>query len=75
MEINNNKLMKHYIFTRWNLSDIGMSIYDTDKMFEAYGKKLDPEKWVEERIKLFEQYCLPSMINQTNKKVSIKFNT
>jgi hypothetical protein len=44
-----------------------MSVYDTDKIFNAYGRKIDAEKWMQERIILFEKYCLPSIERQTNK--------
>jgi len=51
-------MFKHYIFTRWNLSMEGQSVYNNPKI-------PDPEEWMQHRIKLFETYTLPSVMNQT----------
>ena len=51
--------MKHYILTRWNQSHNKENIYN----FEGIN---DSEKWMEERVVLFEKYCLPSIDKQTN---------
>lgn len=48
---------KHFIITRFNLT-----IFKEDK-------KKNPvltDKWLEERFKLFEMYCFPSLTSQTN---------
>ena len=48
---------KHYIFTRFNLG-----LYSDN----PYNIK-NPDKWMDTRIKLFEQTAFPSIIKQTNK--------
>lgn len=52
--------MKHYILTRWNLSLEGQSIYNNPAIS-------DPQEWMSHRMKLFEKYTLPSVLNQTNR--------
>ncbi|TQD33810.1 glycosyltransferase [Haloflavibacter putidus] len=51
--------MKHFLITRFNVRVEG---WETSRDGE---KVLTPE-WLEERFRLFETYCLPSVINQTN---------
>ena len=48
---------KHYILTRFNLLDAKTDIYN-------YGVK-NPQKWMWQRIVIFEKYCLPSVMKQT----------
>ena len=50
--------MLHYIITRFNLR-----LWTHNKT----GKIIEREKWLERRFDLFEKYCLPSVIAQTNK--------
>lgn len=47
----------HFILTRFNLS-----LWHYDKN----GATIDRDVWLEERLQLFEQYCLPSIIGQNN---------
>lgn len=53
-------MIKHFIFTRFNLLDAKTDIYNNPRI-------QDPDAWMEHRLKIFEQYTLPSMLNQTNK--------
>ena len=48
--------MQHFILTRFNLL-----LWQKDKG----GSKVRTVAWLEHRFNLFEQYCLPSIINQT----------
>ncbi len=50
-------MFKHFIITQFNLRKF------------PYGVKAetDWENWTQERIKLFNTYCLPSFLNQSNK--------
>jgi len=50
--------MKHYVLTRWNNIDTKRDVYTLVK---------DPERWMRERVVLFEKYCLPAMMSQTDK--------
>ena len=50
----------HFLITRFNLKNPD---WDVTKNNEA----LLDEKWMDERFELFSNYCLPSVINQTNK--------
>lgn len=50
----------HFIITRFNLPQK----WQADKN----GKKVLGNVWLEKRFKLFEDYCLPSVASQTNKK-------
>ena len=47
----------HFVFTRWNLLDSKTTIYNNPAV-------PDPEAWMEHRIKLFNEYCLPNMMLQ-----------
>jgi len=51
-------MFKHYIFTRWNLLDSKTTIYNNHP---------DPEVWMKHRMKIFEEYTLPSVMIQTCK--------
>lgn len=46
----------NYLITRFNIP-----------YKKLYRKNNNEEKWMEERKKLFERYCLPSVLNQDNK--------
>ncbi|HEX5720649.1 MAG TPA: glycosyltransferase [Thermoanaerobaculia bacterium] len=48
----------HYVVTRFNCG-----LYSTAQQ-DKHGHPLVPERWMEERLGLFERYCLPSMANQ-----------
>lgn len=50
--------LQHFILTRFNLL-----LWNKDKE----GKKVRTKKWLEHRFRLFEEYCLPSIANQTCK--------
>lgn len=49
-------MFHHFILTRFNIR-----LYRYDK----HGHSIDKELWLEERLKLFETYTLPSIIGQT----------
>lgn len=49
-------MLHHYLLTRFNIV-----LWQEDKT----GNAIDREEWLERRIKLFETYCLPSVIGQT----------
>ena len=51
-------MFKHYIFTRWNLQDDKIDIYNNPLI-------PDPEEWMEHRMKLFDEITLPSVMMQT----------
>jgi hypothetical protein len=51
--------MKHYVLTRWNLG-----LYESINRGKC---TLNAEDWMKDRMRLFEKYCLPSMMKQTNK--------
>ena len=51
--------MKHFLVTRFNLT---VSEWKTTKN----GEPVLSEKWLKNRFLLFENYCLPSVKNQTN---------
>ncbi len=53
-------MFQHYLITRFNLRNPN---WDVTKNNET----LLNEDWMSSRIKLFENYCLPSVIAQTNK--------
>lgn len=53
------ELMKHFLITRFNVKVEG---WETSR---DGAKVLTPE-WLEERFQLFENYCLPSVKNQSN---------
>jgi hypothetical protein len=50
-------IFKHFISTRFNVGLYSNNPY----------KVADPDKWMKDRIRLFEKYCLPSIQFQTNK--------
>ena len=52
---------KHYVFTRFNLLD------DFDGLKTVYNNPdiPDPDGWMEHRMELFENFCLPSLKAQT----------
>ncbi len=50
-------LLQHFILTRFNLL-----LWQKDKV----GKKVRTIKWLDHRFLLFERYCLPSIIFQSN---------
>lgn len=52
----NQKRIQHFILTRFNLL-----LWNKDKE----GNKVRTKGWLEHRFLLFEQYCLPSIKNQT----------
>lgn len=49
-------MIYHYILTRFNLA-----LWRENKT----GQTIDREEWLVKRIKLFETYCLPSVVGQT----------
>ena len=49
-------MFHHYILTRFNIR-----LFRYDK----HGHSIDQESWIEERLKLFETYALPSVMGQT----------
>lgn len=55
--MSNNKILQHFILTRFNLL-----LWNKDKE----GNKVRTKGWLEHRFALFEQYCLPSIKNQTS---------
>ncbi len=52
--------MKHFLITRFNLK--GKKNLKGNRIFNPLS-----EEWLDKRFKIFESYCLPSVINQTNK--------
>jgi hypothetical protein len=53
-------MFKHFLFTRWNLLDSQTTIYNNPKV-------KDPGEWMEHRMKLFDEYTLPSVMAQTER--------
>ncbi len=51
--------MKHFLVTRFN---IRFKDWKTTKN----GEKVLTDEWMRHRLRLFENYCLPSVINQSN---------
>ncbi|MBZ9787848.1 putative rhamnosyl transferase [Psychroflexus sp. CAK57W] len=51
--------MKQFLITRFNLKIEGWN-------FTKHGENINSEKWLENRFSLFENYCLPSVKNQSN---------
>lgn len=51
--------MKHFIITRFNLK---LEKWKTAKD----GSKVLTDEWLHQRFKLFEEYCLPSVLNQSS---------
>ena len=54
------KTLEHFILTRFNLEKAD---WKTDKN----SREVLNAEWLENRIKLFKQFCLPSVIGQSNK--------
>ena len=50
-----NALFDHFVLTRF-----------AEDVFKQ-SRKIKVEEWLNNRIKLFEKFCLPSIMNQTNK--------
>lgn len=48
----------HFILTRFNIK-----IFKADKT----GKSVQTKEWLDKRFELFEKYCLPSVMNQSDK--------
>ena len=53
-------MFRHYIITRFNLRA-------KEWQFTKNSTKVLDENWLENRFELFEKYCLPSLLSQTNK--------
>ena len=53
-------MFSHFIITRFN---VPFENYLNDKN----GKEVRNIDWLDERFKLFEKYCFPSIVNQSNK--------
>lgn len=53
-------MFKHYIITRFNLRA-------KEWQFTKNSTKVLDDNWLKNRFELFEKYCLPSLISQTNK--------
>lgn len=53
-------MFKHYIITRFNLRA-------KEWQFTKNSTKVLDDNWLKNRFELFEKYCLPSLIAQTNK--------
>ena len=53
-------MFKHYIITRFNLRA-------KEWQFTKNSTKVLDENWLKNRFELFEKYCLPSLLSQTNK--------
>ena len=51
--------LEHFILTRFNIQ-----IWSRDK----YQQSVRSEGWLEQRFMLFEKFCLPSILGQTNKE-------
>ena len=54
----NKGMFKHYLFTRWNLLDKNTTVYNNPAI-------KDPGEWMEHRMKLFDEFTLPSVMMQT----------
>lgn len=55
------KEIRHYLITRFNL-------YNPEWTVNKYGKIINSDEWMRDRWKLFNQFCLKSVKNQSNKK-------
>lgn len=53
---------RHFIITRFNLRHVSK-----DDGMDKSGKRVLTDEWLEHRLEIFNMYCLPSMVNQTNK--------
>lgn len=51
--------MKHFLITRFNVKVEGWNLTKA-------GENINSERWLENRFYLFENYCLPSVKNQSN---------
>lgn len=49
-------MLHHFLLTRFNLR-----LWSQDKT----ARTIDPDKWIERRMALFETYCLPSVMGQS----------
>lgn len=58
-EIKNEKKIKHFIITYFNVKHLDVR--------DKKGECTLTDKWLEGRFGLFEKYCLPSVVNQTEK--------
>ena len=58
-EIKNEKKIKHFIITYFNVKHLDVR--------DKKGECTLTDKWLEGRFELFEKYCLPSVVNQTEK--------
>lgn len=56
-------MFKHFLITRFNIKK-------SDWSHTHRGVEVLTESWMEQRFKLFEQYCLPSVRNQSNQHFS-----
>ena len=54
------KLFEHYVLTRFNIF-----IHDWAVRFRNHPAFVSRDSWMDERLSLFESYCLPSMQNQS----------
>jgi hypothetical protein len=52
-------MFRHFVLTRFNIK------LDTFPSHDKNNRPVHTEEWLENRFCLFEEYCLPSMINQT----------
>jgi len=50
----------HYLVTRFNVA-----LYSKSQK-TRWGDKIDPDKWMQSRMILWERYCIPSIYNQSN---------
>lgn len=56
-------MFRHYLITRFNIVQQWYNNYTT-----VSGVRIQSEEWLAERFQLFEQYCLPSVAQQTTKE-------
>lgn len=55
-------MFRHYLITRFNIIQAWYNQYTT-----VSGVRIQSEEWLTERFRLFEEYCLPSVAQQTTK--------
>lgn len=62
-------MMQHFLSTRFNLAVYQRQANDGDRFTNLFnrGVRVSPDVWMENRLNLFERYCLPSIVNQTSK--------
>lgn len=53
-----NRLLKHIVVTRFNV------------IFDEESTSLPSDEWMNKRLKIFHEYCAPSVLNQTNRNFS-----